>query len=209
MNDTNRVVNRLLLVIVGVVFLAVAAGAVLLATVPAAADGWSTTSLAVLAEADRLFGAPLWPGTTVSGAALVALAAGLIFAILLIVFIVRQGRGRVGTVLTARTDHGAIEIDVAVPTALLTDALTGVPGVAGVTVVAYRVRRDPALRATIRCRRGASAHTVTAALDEAVSNLHAALGTELPVFAQLVGGFRVRLRSAVRVDTSTETVRPS
>lgn len=209
MNDTNRALNRVLLAVVGLAALAASASAVLLLTVPSAAHAWASAAHGSVASADRAFGSPLWRGSTVSGAALIALGAAVVFALLLIVFALRQGHGTTSTIATIRTDDGSAEIDTAVPAALLVDRLHGVAGVASVGVSAYRVHRTPALKVTVRCRRGASPRLIADALDDAVERLHAHLGTPIPVFAQLIGGFRARLRSAVRVDTSTSAARPS
>lgn len=209
MNDTNRTLNRVLLAVVGLAALAASAAAMLLLTVPSAQHSWANAAHGTVTSVDRAFGRPLWPGSTVSGAALIALGAAVVFALLLIAFALRQGHGTTSTVVTVRTDDGSAEIDAAVPAALLLDRLRDVAGVASVGVSAYRVRRTPALKVTVRCRRGASPRLIADALDDAVERLHAHLGAPIPVFAQLVGGFRARLRSAVRVDTSTSATRPS
>ena len=209
MNSTNRALNRLLLAITGLASLLAAAAAVLLLAVPGAASVWSRTAGNAVTTADAAFGRPLWPGTTVSAAAAVSLLAALVFVVLLLAFILRQGHGGTSTVATVGTPDGAVEIDTAIPAALIADRLDSVPGVDGVTVSAYRVRGTPALKITVRCRRGASPRTVADALDDAVSRLHDALGTPLPVYAQLVGGFRARLRAPARVDSSTSAARPS
>lgn len=211
MNATNRALNRIVIGVVGLAALAAATGAVLLLVDPAFGRGWSDAGRRALAIADRLFAAPLWAGTTVSGAALLGLLAAAVFVLLLAAFVLRQGRGATSTVVTALTDDGAVEIDTAVTAALLAHRLDSVPGVAGTAVSAYRVRRSPALKVTVRCRRGASPRTIVDALDAATAELHTALGTPLPVFAQLVGGVRARTGRAVRVDTtpSTSAARPS
>ncbi|TDP98579.1 MULTISPECIES: hypothetical protein [unclassified Leifsonia] len=209
MNDTNRVINRLLLAVTGIALLAVAGLAVALIAVPDAGRLWRGIGRSATTAADGVFGVRLWPGTTLSLAALIALAVAALFVILLIVQVVRAGHGATSTVLTLSTPDGSVELDAAVPAALLTEQLKPVPGVAGVAVSAYRVRRTPALKVTVRCRRGASPREVADAVDEAVALLDSALGTTLPVFAQLVGGFRSRLQAATRVDTSTSAARPS
>lgn len=209
MNNSNRALNRILLAIVGLAGLAASAAAVALLVVPGFAAGWMTAGREIVRTADTLFGTPLWAGTTVSLAAAIGLALALVFVLLLVAFVLRQGRGGTSTVLTLHGDDGSIEVDAAVPSALLDDRLSGVPGVAGVSVSAYRVRAQPVLKVTVRCRRGASARIVADALDDAVVRMQEALGAPVPVFAQLVGGFRARLAPAVRVDTSTSTVRSS
>lgn len=211
MNSTNRVLNRVLLAVVGVAALALSAAAVLLLTDPGFARAWSALGDRAVTSADRLFAAPLWPGTTVSGSALLGLLAGALLILLLAAFVLRQGRGATSTVVAVRTGDGTVEIDAGVPGALVAHRLGSVPGVIGTTVSAYRVGRAPALKVTVRCARGASPRTIVDALDDTTAELHAALGIPLPVFAQLVGGVRARVRRAVRVDTapSTRAARPS
>ena len=207
MNSSNRMLNRILLGLVGLIALAVSAAATTLLLVPGFAQQWTVAARGALGTADGLFGRPLWPGTTVSATAVACLAAALVFVVLLAVFVLRQGHGGTPTVIVLHGDDGTTEIDAAVPAALLEGFLSAVRGVAGVSVSAYRVRRRPVLKVTVRCRRGASARTIADALDDAVVRMQEALGAPLPVFAQLVGGFRARLRSAVRVDTSTSAAR--
>ncbi|WP_158861901.1 hypothetical protein [Leifsonia sp. AG29] len=203
MNDTNRALNRTVIAVAGLIALAVGVAAALLLLVPGAARQWTRTARNLVAAADDAFARPLGPGTAVSATALAALTAALATAVLLLVFMLRQGGGATSTVLRMETADGEVQIDTAVPAALLSDALASVPGVAGIGVGAYRVRGERALKLTVRCRRGASPREVVDAIDDAVLRLHAALGATPPVFAQLVGGFRARLRSAVRVDTAT------
>ncbi|MFF2050564.1 hypothetical protein ACFVU2_03090 [Leifsonia sp. NPDC058194] len=208
MNSTNRALNRALLAVVGLLALAVAASLAWLLVTPNGAELWRTWSRTAVAWTDDVFGRPLWSGTTVSLAAVVALAAAVVAVVLLLAFALRQGGGSTATVVRARGDDGGIEIDTAVPARLLVERLRGVPGVASVAVSAYRVRRQPALKVTVDCRRGASPRTVVDAIDDAVLRLGQALGTRPTVFAQLTGGFRARVRTPVRVDTGATAVHP-
>lgn len=209
MNDTNRVVNRLLLALVGVACLLASGLAVLLLVSPAVREQWTSVSRSVVPAVDAGFGRPLWPSTTLSLAAVGALAVAVVFVVLLAVLVLRAGRGSTSTVVTATGDDGSAEVAAEVASALLRNRLLGVPGIAGVDVSAFRVRREPAIRLSVRCRRGSSPRIVADAVEEAVALLDAALGVRLPVFAQLVGGFRARLRPAVRIETSTTAARPS
>nr|WP_249776590.1 hypothetical protein [Leifsonia sp. C5G2] len=183
--------------------------AVLLLVSPQAREQWTSVSRSIVHALDAAFGRPLWPSTTLSPAALGALAFALVLVVLLAELVLRAGRGSTSTVVTAAGDDGSTEVAADVASALLRNRLQSVPGVAGVDVSAYRVRREPALRLTVRCRRGASPRIVADAVEEAVALLDSALGVRLPVFAQLVGGFRARLRPAVRIETSTRAARPS
>ncbi|GAB3574691.1 hypothetical protein GCM10027406_05080 [Leifsonia lichenia] len=209
MNSTNRALNRALLAIVGLLSLAIGASIVWMLVDQSARTIWRDTGHTVTAWADDLFGRPLWEGTTFSLAAVIALVIALVLVVLLIAFAFRQGGGSTGTVLRARSDDGEVSIDTAIPAALLTERLAGVAGVAGLTVSAYRVRRQPTLKVTVNCRRGAAPRTVVDAIDDAVVRLGDALGARPIVYAQLTGGFRSRVRSPIRVDTSTTTARSS
>ncbi|MEN0083175.1 MAG: hypothetical protein AAGC66_00270 [Leifsonia sp.] len=207
MNASNRALNRILLGLVGLIALAVTAAVVAMIVVPGFNRQWAGSARSVLATADDVFARPLWSGTRISVAALVALGAALVFVLLLAVFVLRHGRGGTSTVLSLHSPDGLTEIDTSVPAALLENLLTPVPGVAGVSVSAYQVHREPVLKVTVRCRRGASARTIANALDDAATRVQDVLGVPTPVFAQLIGGFRARLTPAVRVDTSTSTAR--
>lgn len=209
MNNTNRALNRALLAIVGLLSLAFGASIVWMLVDRSARTIWRETGRTVTARADDLFGRPLWAGTTLSLVAVIALVIALALGMLLIAFAIRQGRGSTGTVLHARGDAGEVTIDTAIPAALLTERLAGVPGVASLTISAYRVRRQPTLKVTVNCRRGAAPRTVVDAVDDAVVRLGDALGARPIVYAQLTGGFRSRVRAPIRVDTSTTTARSS
>ncbi|KRC47355.1 hypothetical protein ASE16_18840 [Leifsonia sp. Root227] len=209
MNNTNRALNRTVLAIAGLVSLAIGASIVWMLVDPNARTIWRSTGGTVTSWADDVFGRPLWAGTTLSLAAVIALVVALVLVVLLIAFASRQGGGSTGTVLRARSDDGEISIDTAIPSALLAERLADVPGVATLTVSAYRVRRQSTLKLTVNCRRGAAPRTVVDAIDDAVVRLEGALGARPIVYAQLTGGFRSRIHSPIRVDTSTTTARSS
>uniref|UniRef100_UPI0004686261 hypothetical protein n=1 Tax=Leifsonia aquatica TaxID=144185 RepID=UPI0004686261 len=182
MTSSNRALNRILLGTVGVIALVVAAAATALLVVPGFARARTRVAHSGLGTADDVFGQPLWDGTTVSAGALVSLAIALAFVVLLLVFILRQGHGATSTVIALEGEDGTIEMDASVPAALLEGFLAPVTGVAGVSVTAYRVRRQPMLKVTVRCRRGAAARTIADALDDAVVRTQEALGAPIPVF---------------------------
>lgn len=212
MNSTNRALNRGLLAVLGLASIAVAAVIGWTLVAPSAARAWLDAGRSARTRTDSVFGTQLWAGTTVSLAAVVAIAGAvvlLVLLVLLIVFIVRQGHGAASTVLSARTGDGDLDVDVSVAAALIEQRLSTVPGVARVAVSAYCVRKVVALKIAVDCRRGAAPRTIVDAIDDTVRLLGEALGSQPTVYAQLTGGFRSRLRSAVRVDTTTRAVRPS
>ena len=192
MNTTNRAANRLFLLITGLVLLAAGAAAILLAALPAVAGGWRQQASAI-PTTTAVIG-------TVGWLALVVGVIALVLAVLLIVFILRQGRGHSAAVLERR--HGATgrtRIDRAVPRNLLTERLEENPDILASRVTAYDVRGTPTLKVSVRARRGTSPAAITDDVLSALRALDAVLGEELPASLQISGGFRARAAGRARV----------
>jgi hypothetical protein len=198
MNTTNRALNRLFVLVVGVLLLAAGALAVALAAVPAVATQWKRTSTALAGG-----GAPSWASAPAIGRAtplvLGVIAIAVVLIVLLLVFIAKQGHGRTAAALEQRTGTSVARIDLAVPKALLEQHLQGRPELAGLRITAYEVRATPMLKITARCSRGASPAAVSAAIGDAIRDLEQIVGTDVPAFVQLTGGFRTGSASRPRV----------
>jgi hypothetical protein len=198
MNTTNRALNRLFVLVVGLLLLAAGALAVAVATVPAVTSQWKRTAAALAGD-----GAPSWVRDPAVGRASplvlgVALAAAVLI-VLLLVFIAKQGHGRTAAALEQRTGTTVTRIDLAVPKALLEQHLRDRPELAGLRISAYEVRGTPMLKITARCSRGASPAAVSAAIGGAIRDLEQIVGTDVPAFVQLTGGFRTGSASRPRV----------
>ncbi|WKK72710.1 hypothetical protein Q0F99_07255 [Rathayibacter oskolensis] len=199
MTTTNRFLNRLLLFVVGLVLLvaggAVAAGSLLpdvQQTVSTAADD------ATQPTTDALNGQPwiLWVSAVVA----------LVLILLLVRFIVRQGRGRTSTLLRVGSGSGAgtptggsVTIDAKVAEQVLEEALSHDSAIVSVDVTAFEIRRQNVLRVTAHTRRGVSPMQVRRSIDTAVRRWDALLGEETPVVIQIVSGLRSRSSSPARV----------
>ncbi|MWV58738.1 hypothetical protein [Rathayibacter sp. VKM Ac-2754] len=195
MTTTNRFLNRALLFVVGLVLFvaggAVAAGSLLpdvQQTVSTAAED------ATQPTADALSAQPwiLW----------VTAAVALVLILLLVRFIVRQGRGRTSTLLRVRSDAasaGSVTIEAKVAEQVLEEALSHDSAIVSVDVTAFEIRRQNVLRVTAHTRRGVSPVQVRRSIDTAVRRWDALLGEETPVVIQIVGGLRTRVSGAARV----------
>lgn len=215
MNSTNRVLNRLLLVCVGLVLLAIGVAAAAAAFVAALAEAFEDASADVLAglgdvlsqtrlvpdAADGAFGA----GISWIPVALVGLFALAI--ILLLVFVFRQGRGHTGRVYSAgggarreaAASEGRLLIETAVPQQALQEFLEGHPEIVSSRVSAYSVRTTPTLKVSVTCRRGVSPDDAARIVDEGLLALDGLLGVELPALVQLSGGFRAKTAKGTRL----------
>jgi hypothetical protein len=200
MTSTNRALNRLLVILVGLVLLvagvAVAAGAVL-------PDVRSTVSGAASdargPASDALSGGQPWILWVVAAAALVLI-------LVLAWFALRQGHGRTGTLLRRTPGEdatsptgGSLVVDAAVAEQMLEEALGHDPSIVSVDVSAFEVRRGTVLRITAVARRGVSPMQVRRTIDAAVARWDAVLGTEVPVVIQIIGGLRSSMSSGTRL----------
>ena len=201
MNDTNRGLNRFVVFLVGLVLLlagaAVAVGALWPDVQQTVSDGASDATGPVT---DALSGGQVW-------ILWVTAAACLVLALLLVVFIVRQGGGRTSTLLDLSEAEGAhsptgghVVVDARVAADVLEEALSSTPGVLAADVVAFRVKGENVLRVTVDARRGASPVDLRRAVDEAVARWDELLGTVTPVVVQINGGLRTQMSGATRLD---------
>lgn len=199
MNATNRVLNRGLLLVVGIVL--AAAGAALI--IAAAAPVWFAP---VANAADRIAREAMRPTVAVTQgadapvAAIVAAAVALVLSVLLVVFVATRGGGRTATVVRDEAGAGATEVDRSVAEAVLGGALRERSDVLSAGVASYRVKRSPAIRLAVRCRRGADVARVLRAAEAAVGEWDALAGTDVPVIVHVTDRrWTDRWRSATRV----------
>ena len=198
MNTTNRAANRLFLAVVGLLLIAAGAASVLLAALPAFTSGWRQQSSSITSSGPAFVTAAAVG--TVSWSTIVIGAVTVVLAVLLIVFILRQGHGHAAAVLERRNgQHGRTKIDLAVPRSLLTDRLAENPDILASRVTAYDVRGTATLKVSVRARRGVSPAAITDDVLTALRSLDAVLGEELPAYLQISGGFRARTAPRARV----------
>jgi len=201
MTTTNRFLNRLLLLLVGLVLLAVGGAVAVGALLPDVQQTVSTAAEDASGPAsDALSGSQPW-------ILWVTAAVALVLILLLLRFIVRQGRGRTSTLLRVSAGSGGstptggtLTLDAKVAEQVLEEALTRDPGIVSVDVSAFDIRHRRVLRITAHTRRGVSPMQTRRTVDTAVRRWDAVLGEETPVVVQIVSGLRSRMSSASRVE---------
>jgi hypothetical protein len=200
MTSTNRALNRLLVILVGLVLLvagaAVAVGAVL-PDVRSAVAG--AASDAKGPAGDALSGGQPWILWVVA-------AASLVLILVLAWFALRQGHGRTGTLLRRAPGDGAdsptggsLVVDAKVAEQMLEEALGHDSSIVSIDVTAFEVKRETVLRITAVARRGVSPVVVRRSVDDAVARWDRVLGTEVPVVVQITGGLRSSMSSETRL----------
>lgn len=203
MNSTNRVLNRLLLLIGGLVLAVIGAASLLWAVRPAWADDALTAIEQRADDAITDIGAVT---ITVAGvgelpiALLAALAVALLLVIALVVFIFTRGRGDVREVARMTASDGRTDVDRNVVDAMLVRPLAGRADVLSARTGVYRVKGTRTVRLAVTVRQGASLGDVLTAADRAIQDWDALLGGTTPVLVHLTDrGFLERLRPATRV----------
>lgn len=206
MTTSNRFVNRFVLLLVGLVLAAVAAGLVLIAVSPAVKDAVTTFASdqgaalvsRISPEDGTLWSdsAVLWPLYAIVGVCLLAIVVCIALA-------VAHGHGRTGTVLTdaGRGDGPAGEIEIATGFAedVLENALAGRTDLLDVTVSAYRHGSASALKVRVLPRAGVSPRTVVDAVHQEVLELDRLLGARLPVVLEVASSARAGFSKEDRV----------
>lgn len=215
MTSSNRFLNRLLLVVVGVVALAVGAF-LIVATLPGGSGSLGGTVRGWLADAssavaDAVAATPLDPSGAGSADSMggaggagswlaVALAAlCLLLVIVFAVAAVAHGGGRTGRLVVHDEPAGSIAISAAFAETAVADALSARRDVTSVHVSAWTVRGRPALKVRVRVTAGAAPAPVVAAASDVVRGLDRVLGEEVPVLVEVVGASVVKRGSDPRV----------
>lgn len=202
MNGTPRILNRILLGILGLKLLLIGALLVLLATVPAVGRWWQGWSAGLWDGLRGLFDRTRIPGQPVSWLWMVMVVLLLLVIGLMVAWLAQQGKGR-ANLLVAEDDAGPVPGNVriggGVAEQALRAALADRPDLAGATVATYEFEGEPALRIRIQPRQGVAPHTLAAELTALVEALDAVVGKRTPVLLHLGSGARSRFRRAERV----------
>lgn len=183
MTRSNRLLNRILLIVLGLV--AIAGGAVLALPAASAAFGDALPWVTQVSDATRLAGdedeGGLGPIVLWS-----AVAAAAVLIVLSLVWILTRGRGRTSSAYNA----DAVGVDVKVVDQIMTDALRPASDVVSVSTSGHRVRGTTALRVRVNVRPGADLQRVRSAVDAAIAHLDTTLGASLPMLIHITTGLR-------------------
>lgn len=199
MNNTNRALNRALVIVIGLLALLIGAALVAVGTVPAVRVGYQSVAPATHSGVTEWMATLPLLDTGTSWAWAFVLAFLVLIVILLLVLIFRQGHGQEQTLLRENpTSAGTTIIDATLAERAIQDALDGRPEIVASHVSTYRVRGTPVLKVSVICRRGVSPRDVTTMIENTLAAFDSLLGRELPALIQIGGGFRARLSRTTR-----------
>lgn len=192
MNSTNRFLNRLFVLIAGLVLLVAGVGVCLGALIPGLQQPISDAALDAAGEVPGTLDAQPW-------ILWAAAAAAAVIITVLFWFVLRQGRGRTSVLLESGGTGGDVVIDAKVAAHVLEQSLARHPRIVSVDVVAFQLRGERVLRITVQARRGSSPVHLRSLVDQSVAEWDALLGQQVPVVIQIVSGLRADLTGTARV----------
>ncbi|MCI0158734.1 hypothetical protein KNO15_18705 [Leifsonia shinshuensis] len=205
MNNTNRALNRSLVLFAGLILFACGVGAFLLATDPSIRNGWSAAATRTQVSLASALTAPAVTRNGPGWLSIAAVVALLLLIVLLLVFVFRQGHGHTSKLFQeGTTGRGRTVIDAALAEHLLHDSLTGRPELITTSVSTYTVRHAAVLKVAVTCRRGVSPRHVATLIEATLRALDTLLGAEFPALVQIGGGIRTRLAKSTRLTATTE-----
>ena len=232
MNNTNRVLNRLGILLLGLLLLVVGGAVAAASAFPDTVAAWATganTGAKPGAGFGGLVGGALRGtsdvarqlDTALSGGSSELLAVAGVAALLIVLllwFITRQGHGQAATLLTrgggtaggdTGAGGGAVIVSSSLAARSITQALGEYSGVTQVGVGAFRVRGATALKITVSARRGVSPRDIRDRVDTIVRRFDEMLGADVPVFISITGGFASRRAKATRLAGPGSEHRPA
>jgi hypothetical protein len=194
--------NRILIGILGIKVFAIGVLLMLLVSVPAVAAWWHVWAGGVLAYWLDLFERTQLPRSRESWL-WIAICLGLVVLLgLMVAWVAQQGKGRT-SLLVAEEDPGAVPGNVGIGGGVAEQALRAAladrPDLAGVTVAAYKIKGEPALKIWVEPRQGVAPHTLAAEVSSLVEALDVVIGKRTPVLIHLGSGARSRFGRAERV----------
>ncbi|MGY2743973.1 hypothetical protein [Arthrobacter sp. UYCu723] len=202
MNGTPRLLNRILIGILGIKLLAIGTLLMLLATVPAVASWWRGWSAGAWSNWRDLFGRTRFPGRQESWLWIVLVLLLVVVIGAMVAWAAQQGKGR-ANLLVAEEDPGEVPGNVRIGSGVAEQALRAAladrPDLAGSTVATYEVRGEPALKIRVQPRQGVAPHTLAAEVSALVEALDSVLGKRTPVLIHIGSGARSRFGRAERV----------
>lgn len=202
MNQTPRILNRILVGGLGAVLALVGGTGLLLALVPSLSGWWKGFTDDTRRVFDQFFAS-----TTVEGQRdswlWIAIALSMVVLIaLMIAWIAAQGKGRVG-ILASEFSHdpapGRVTLSAAVAEQALKAALLDRRDIVAATVSTWEFKGRPALKIRVHPRQGVGPYLAAEDVVALVTALDETLGHCPPVLVSIGAGARTRFSRAERV----------
>ncbi|MET1065947.1 MAG: hypothetical protein ABWX85_13415 [Arthrobacter sp.] len=202
MKSTPRILNRVLIGVLGIGLLSLGVLLILLATVPAVGVWWHSWAGGVWSIWRDLFERTRFPGRAESWLWIVVVLVLLLVIAAMVAWAAQQGKGR-ANLLAFEEDPGNVPGNVTIGGGVAEQAIRAAladrPDLAGTAVATYNFRGEPALRIRIQPRHGVAPHRLAAEASALVDALDTVIGKRIPVLIHVASGARSRFGRAERV----------
>lgn len=196
MNNTNRALNRTLLLIIGLLFLGLGAVGIAIMSWPTATDIWTSAGENARSWLDQAIAATAIAGGSLSWIGIGAVAAILVVVVLLIVALTSISGRRSKTAFRssgAQNPLGRVTVTESFVSDAVKNSLAGRAEILSSQVTANDIRRQPVLHVAVTPRQNTDPRELIDHIDKLLTNLATLTGRESATFVSIHTGLRARL----------------
>lgn len=196
MNATNRALNRTLLLIIGLLFLALGALAIAIMSWPTATDIWTSAGKDARTWLDQAIAATAIAGGSLSWVGIGAVAAIVIVVVLLIVALTSISGRRSKTVLRSSGSQnplGRVTVTESFVSDAVKNSLADRAEILSTHVTANDIHSEPVLHVALTPRQNTDPRELVDHVDRLLTNLATLTGRETATYVSIHTGLRARL----------------
>jgi hypothetical protein len=195
-NNTNRALNRTLLLIIGLLFLGLGAIGVAIMTWPPAADVWKTAGKGAQSWLEQAFASTQIAGSQITWLAVGGVAAIVVVIILLILALTSVAGHRSKTIFRssgAQNPLGRVTVTESFVSDAVRNSLDTRDEILSTHVTANDIRREPVLHVAVTPRQNTDPRMLVDHVDRLLANLATLTGRETETYISIHTGLRARL----------------
>ncbi|MCK2035880.1 hypothetical protein KZC51_07005 [Microbacterium sp. SSW1-49] len=196
MNNTNRALNRTLLLIIGLLFLGLGAIGIAIMTWPTAADVWKAGAKGAQSWLDQAFASTQIAGSQITWIAVGGVAAIVVVIILLILALTSVAGHRSKTIFRSsgtQNPLGRVTVTESFVSDAVKNSLDTRDEILSTHVTANDIRREPVLHVAVTPRQNTDPRMLADHVDRLLANLATLTGRETETYISIHTGLRARL----------------
>lgn len=196
MNNTNRALNRVLLLIIGLLFLALGAVGIAIMSWPTATDIWTSAGENARSWLDQAIAATAIAGGSLSWIGIGAVVAILVVVVLLILALTSIAGRRSKTAFRstgAQNPLGRVTVTESFVSDAVKNSLATRNEILSTQVTANDIRNTPVLHVAVTPRQNTDPREVVDHIDRLLTNLATLTGRDTETYVSIHTGLRARL----------------
>jgi hypothetical protein len=195
-NNTNRALNRVLLLIIGLLFLALGAVGIAIMSWPTATDIWTSAGENARSWLDQAIAATAIAGGSLSWIGIGAVVAILVVVVLLILALTSIAGRRSKTAFRstgAQNPLGRVTVTESFVSDAVKNSLATRDEILSTQVTANDIRNTPVLHVSVTPRQNTDPREVVDQIDRLLTNLATLTGRDTATYVSIHTGLRARL----------------